>query len=150
MGARGPMPKREIERRRRNHSGDVDTVEVRGAVKAPPASRTWHAIAVRWYRSLKESGHVVYFEPSDWAAAYYLADVISRGLGGKDGGPTRKVSAELFAAVWKGMGDLGTTEASRRRMRIEINRLTEDPPPPPRIEDYRNRLGVVEEPEDAE
>lgn len=148
MGTRGPMPKRQIERRRRNHSGDVDTVEAIGEVRPPPASRDWHPIAVRWFRSLKESAFAVYYEPSDWAAAYLLAEVMSRGLGGKPvkgkAAPSRKVSAELFAAIWKAMGDLLTTESSRRRVRIEIERVSGAPTPPPNLADYRSKLGDVE------
>ena len=149
------MPKRAIERRRRNHSGDVDTVQAIGEVRPPPASRDWHPIAVRWFRSLKESAFVVYYEPSDWAAAYLLAEVMSRGLGGKPVAgkkrPSPKVSAELFAVIWKGMGDLLTTESSRRRVRIEIERVSGAPTPPPKLADYRERLGDVEaEPESGE
>lgn len=132
-----PTPKRAAERRRRNLESQVDAVTMTGAVKAPPAGRGWHPIARRWYLSLKESGQSAYYEPSDWAYAQLLADQLSRALRYADGehlptedaegnplpkplpGPMR---ASLLATILDGMGNLLTTEADRRRMRLEIER----------------------------
>lgn len=36
------------------------------------------------------------------------------------------VEAPLLAALWSAMGDLLSTEAARRRVRLEINRSTGD------------------------
>lgn len=134
------MPKRLIERRRRNHSGDVDTIQVYGeVVRAPAVPRDWHPIAQRWMRALKDSAQREYYEPSDWAAVLYLGEMMSRSL------MRLTVSAELFAVVWKGMGDVLTMEASRRRVRIEIDRVTEQAEvEPTSMEKYRERLGDVE------
>lgn len=67
--SRGPLPKRSMERRRRNLSGDVDRIEVRGRVPIPAVPDDWDPIAKRMYRSLKISGQSLLYEPSDWSAA---------------------------------------------------------------------------------
>lgn len=112
----GPVPKRSGERRRRNKSNQVETVEVSGTVEIPDPDPAWHPIAADWYRSLGESGQVRYMEPSDWQAARFVAEVMTRNL------EAGKFSATLFASVWQAMTDLLTTEGARRRARMEIER----------------------------
>jgi len=116
MGDRGPVPKRSSERRRRNKD-DVTPLAVSGKpTRPPPLPAGCHSIARRWYRSLGSSGQSQFFEPSDWAAALLLVEAISRVLS------MERFSAEAFKAVWSAMGDLLTTEAARRRVRLEIER----------------------------
>lgn len=132
MGARGPIPKRAIERRRRNVASDVDTVEVIGDVEVPAVPRGLHPIARRMYLSLRASGQAAFYEPSDWEAARLAAEVTTLMLWlpakrGRDGKrlprkPRGRISSELLAAVWKMWTDLLITEAARRRARIEIQR----------------------------
>lgn len=144
MGARGPVPKRSSERRRRNKDSVVETVKLDAnavPVVVPAADPTWHEIARDWYESLRNSGQQQFFEPSDWQAARYVAEVMSRNL------KQRKFSAMLFAAVWSAMNDLLTTEAARRRVRMEIERGGEPEEAPARVTalaDYRNSLGVAD------
>jgi hypothetical protein len=139
-GRRGPVPKRSTERRRRNKESTPDVVQINGAVVAmPPVNDAWHEIARDWYLSLAESGQSQFYEPSDWQAARYVAEVMSRNL--KQG---KKFSSMLFSAVWAGMGDLLTTEADRRRVRMEIERVPNGDGKPAAgvtaIADYRARL----------
>lgn len=97
----------------------------------------WHPIAADWYRSLSDSGQAVYFQPSDWAAARYVAEVMSRNLN------AGRFSAQLFAACWSAMGELLTTEGARRRVRIEVEAETGEPEQDASvtaIEDYRRAL----------
>lgn len=116
-GTRGPVPKRSSERRRRNKESIADQVPpVVELVVVPEPNTAWHPIARDWYESLGTSGQSRFFEPSDWQAARYVAEVMSRNL------KQRKFSSVLFAAVWSAMGDLLTTEAARRRVRMEIER----------------------------
>jgi hypothetical protein len=141
-GTRGPVPKRSTERRRRNKESQVETVKLEGLgpVVVPTADPAWHEIARDWYLSLAKSGQSSYYEPSDWQYARYVAQVMSVNL--KQG---KKFSAMLFAAVQSGMSDLLTTEADRRRVRLEIDRgggAEKAPPGVAQIADYRKRLGA--------
>lgn len=137
-GARGPVPKRSSERRRRNKDSQVETVTpLVATVPQPPAEANWHPIARDWYESLASSGQAQFYEPSDWHYARYVADVMSRNLKQR-----QKFSAVLFASVTSAMNDLLTTEASRRRVRMEIERggNGEEAASVTAIADYRKRL----------
>ena len=120
MGTRGPVAKRMAERLghvTKAQKASVNSIKVDGVVKPPPANREWHPIARRWFNSLKTSGQCVYFEPSDWAAAYLVAEAMTRNLA-----TGNRFSGQLFATVWSAMSELLTTEGSRRRVRMEIER----------------------------
>ena len=120
MGTRGPVAKRMAERLghvTKAQKASVNSIKVEGVVKPPPANREWHPIARRWFNSLKTSGQCVYFEPSDWAAAYLVAEAMTRNLA-----TGNRFSGQLFATVWSAMSELLTTEGSRRRVRMEIER----------------------------
>ena len=135
-GPRGPVPKRSEERRRRNKSGETERVPMEGTVDVPEADDAWHAIARDWYLSLAESGQAQFFEPSDWQAARYVAEVMTKNLEGK-------FSAVAFAAVWSAMTDLLTTEGARRRVRLEVERgggEVEEPAGVTAIAQYRRRV----------
>jgi hypothetical protein len=137
MGARGPVPKRSTERRRRNAEDRPTTAQRTGKVEAPEPPRLLHEVALAWYESLKESGQADYYEPSDWAAARYVALAMTKTLNG------RRFSAPLFAAVWGAMNDLLTTEQARRRARVEVERALEEAAKRPgvtAIEQYRKAL----------
>lgn len=139
MGTRGPVPKRSTARRRRNTESKVETVApIVDKVDVPAANPAWHPIALGWYESLQTSGQSTYYEPSDWWAAQYVADAMSRNLKQR-----QKFSAVLFASVMSGMTDLLTTEAARRRVRMEIERGGDQPAEPAgvtAIADYQKRL----------
>lgn len=143
MGERGPVPKRASQRRRRNKTDDSGTPvpDITPApsgtaepVPAPPADESWHPIALRWYQSLAESGQSIWYEPSDWATAFLIAESISRDLsdqvvGITDEGDVVKDKIPLkgasLAAYLKAMGNLLVTEGDRRRARAELTRATE-------------------------
>lgn len=134
-GRGGPVPKRAADRRRRNKV-DITQVDVAGKVESPPADEAWHELARQWYESLARSGQAQHYEPSDWAAARYVAEVMTRNL------EVGRFSAQLFAAVWSAMGDLLTTEGERRRAKLEVNRTMTAKPAADgttvaRLDDYR-------------
>lgn len=117
MGSRGPVPKRSSERAgHRTRAERPDVVRAAEPVKAPPARRGWHPQAKAWYRSLARSGQSRYFEPSDWELARLIADLLTKQL------TSERPSAEMVKACLAAMSALGTTEADRRRMRIEVER----------------------------
>lgn len=131
-GTRGPIPKRSIERRRRNKSGDTETVgTLVDVVEVPEADASWHPIAKLWYESLADSGQSVFYEPSDWATAYLIAESMSRDLAEQfvaatDSGESIYATIPLkgasLAAYLKAMSVLMVTEGDRRRMRLELER----------------------------
>lgn len=117
MGSRGPVPKRSSARAgHRTKAEQPDKVSVPGRVRVPPASRDWASEARAWYQSLRASGQSRWFEPSDWEFARLLARLLSDQM------ERDRPSSEMVKAILSAMGDLGTTEGSRRRMRIEVER----------------------------
>ena len=148
MGKRGPIPKRSEERRRRNKQPEVERVPMTGEVRPPPLPRSTHRIARRWYRSLRESGQSQFYEPSDWAAALFVAEAMTRMLKPSvwlddDGEPhTSATSIKGFATIWGAMKDLLTTESARRRAQIEVVRGGAEPDEdaPTALDDYRKRM----------
>lgn len=142
MGERGPIPKREKQRRRRNKESKAETVPFDGApVEAPPADEKWHKVARDLYLSLAESGQAQFYEPSDWRQAVWLSHETSRFLKAK------KRSAMMFNYLWTAWADLLATEGARRRAKLEIERT---PPPSEedeeaatiaRLDEYRDRAG---------
>lgn len=142
MGARGPVPKRSNQRRRRNADTRPDRVAAPAApVSAPPLDFPAHRIAEDWYRSLSDSGQAQYFEPSDWQAARVLAYDLTRHLN------SGRASAQMLAAIWSAMGDLLTTEAARRRVRMEILRASDEESDARAgvvaiLDDYRRAVGA--------
>lgn len=136
----GPVPKRSAERRRRNkpEGAEITSVPVaENSVTCPPADQSWHQIARDWYDSLARSGQAIFYEPSDWATARYVAEAMSRGL------EASRFSAQLFAAVSSAMTELLTTEGARRRARLEIERGKpgeEKPAGVTALDDYRALL----------
>lgn len=131
--AKGPIPKRSAERRRRNKPEIAPKkVAVSGEVKIPAASKDWHPLAKRWYQSLKGSGQAQFYEPSDWAVAGIVAEVLSRNL--QQG---QRMSSQMFAAVMSTMGSLLTTEGDRRRVRLEIERQVSEPATVSVLDEYR-------------
>ena len=118
-GQRGHVPKRSSERMGHRSKADKEVVQhipMAGAVEQPPADPEWHDIARDWYESLATSGQAIFFEPSDWAAARYVAAVMTKNL------TASRFNGQLFAGVWSAMNDLMTTEGSRRRLRLELER----------------------------
>lgn len=141
MGVRGPVPKRDGQRRRRNKESKAETVPFDGnPVEAPPAAEDWHPIARRLYESLAESGQAQFFEPSDWQQAAWLAHETSRYLEGS------KRSAMMFNYLWTAWAtDLLATEGARRRAKLEIERLgaaeeDEEATTIARLDEYRDRV----------
>ena len=134
----GPMPKRIEERRRRNAVPGETTVAMDGQVAAPSCPSNLHPAAAAWFESLKLSGHSAFYEPSDWAAAVYVAEAMSVNLN------QPRLSAQLFAQVWAAMGDLLSTEKERRKARIQVQRDIDDASAqagPTAIDKYRAKLG---------
>jgi hypothetical protein len=140
MGTRGPVGKRSQElmgHRTKAQRQATGTVKASGRVPVPAPDGEWHPIARSWYQSLRKSGQSQFFEPSDWQAARFVAEVMTKNLNAE------RFSAHLFASVWSAMGELLTTEGARRRARMEIERDGVKPESAgvTAISDYRAALG---------
>lgn len=133
MGSRGPIPKRSDQRHghRSAEENAVDSAIGASEVLVPVPNEEWHPIATEWYTSLAASGQSDFYEPSDWAFAYYVAELLTRSLGMVVDGAfvSVKVNGQLVTAVMAGMTELLTTEGARRRARIELERGDDTPDP---------------------
>jgi hypothetical protein len=139
-GAGGPVPKRSDQRRRRNKESKPESVQVAAPLPAVPvAAKGWHPVARAWYESLGKSGQAVFYEPSDWATAYLLAESMSRELkpqfvgmrtgfdeqGRETSDPvieTLPMKGASLSAYLKAMTALLVTEGDRRRASLELDR----------------------------
>lgn len=135
----GPVPKRSDQRRRENKPEiPIDTAPAATDIEIPESDEQWHPIARRWFESLAKSGQSAFYEPSDWAQAYYVAEAMSRNL------LVGRFSAQLFAAVLSGASSLLATEGDRRRLRIELERQTtvdaDEEAAVTALDDYRRRF----------
>lgn len=138
MGARGPAPKREDQRRRRNKTEPVDRAVSDGVVRGPDLVGQHKAAAKRWYEALRRSGQSQFFEPSDWA---YAQDIVCTAIDAY----IEKPSAMMLQSLNSAMSSLLVTESDRRRLRVELQR-DEEPEEPAElvaIDEYRKQLGVV-------
>jgi len=139
MADSGPPPKRRDQVRRRNDPAGGEVEQASGAehVIIPLADPNWHPMVTEWFESLEASGQSTFYEPSDWATAVLLAEVMSRELGeqaivvGK-GDQARieyvkqPVTGAVLTAWLRGAGSLMVTEGDRRRMRLELIRPQPD------------------------
>jgi hypothetical protein len=155
MGARGPVPKREAQRRRTNKPKQP-TKKAAGAatVSIPRADPKWHPAAKRFYAALQKSGQHKFYEPSDWQLAWLTAESLSRdlkpqviGISDQTGKPVFAVvplKGASLAAYLKAFNALLVTEGDRRRLGIELERPgssdQSDAGDVPSLDDYRKRL----------
>lgn len=132
MGSRGPVPKRSDQRlghRSKSEATKITVAPAAADTAAPMPSDEWHPVALRWYESLAKSGQSKFYEPSDWATAYLIAESISRDLNPQVVGITERGDAVFesiplkgasLSAYLKAFGNLLTTEGDRRRASIEL------------------------------
>lgn len=145
---RGPVPKRSGERRRRNKTSDsgvsnevehiiVDpaVLEDTSLVPAPAANPDWHPIARMVYESAKRSAIRDFYEPTDWAQLFVICETISANLNEQpvliQQGPrageiewiAQPMTGATLSGILKGLNDLMFNEGTRRRLRLEFERV---------------------------
>ena len=142
-----PLAKRSTERRRTNKVPGQTIIKADGEVKPARLPRGLHPVARAWFNAMKASAQNEYFESSDWQAAVVVAMKLSAHLASSslaerlrdlvplvESDDVKEQLLEIaammptgtaaeFAAVWSAMNDLLTTEASRRRAHLEIERV---------------------------
>lgn len=110
-----------------------------------------------WYESLAGSGQAAFYEPSDWATAYVIAESMSRdlkpqpiGVHPETGRPVRAaipMRGASLSAYLRAMTALMVTEGDRRRARLELEReqpSAEEAPDVSWIDDARARLAAAD------
>lgn len=121
--ARGPIPKRSTERRRRNIDSRPSLVSLPvGAVSVRDPDPNWHPVIQEFYASLQASPQAELYTSSDWGLIRLLCFRESLNL--KGGRP----SAMMTGIFLGQLPDLLVTEGARRRLRVE---LTHEPQPEP-------------------
>lgn len=144
MGARGPIGKKNEAKMGHRTKAELAGTEVvnldeiddellqRAEEGMIEADESWHPVARQWYESLAHSGQKIYYQPSDWAIAYLLAESLSLdmkpqvvGVNEETGEPVLAripLKGASLAAYLKGFTALLATEGDRRRMQIELER----------------------------
>lgn len=154
MGTRGPVPKRSNQRRRRNEP-ETPVTKADGApkVEIPAADSKWHPVAKRWFESLASSGQMAFYQASDWATAYLVAESMSRDLKPQPIGVDEETGKPVVAVIplkgasltayLKAFTALMVTEGDRRRLGLELQRSgsAAEAPEVPNLDDYRRRAG---------
>lgn len=117
MGTRGPVPKRSEDRHRRNDP-DVPLKVGKGAavVSIPEPNKFWPDAVRRLWDSLADSGQSAFYEPSDWAYAYFLLDEMSRYV------ENERQNGQVLSSLLTGLSNLLVTEGDRRRVSVELVR----------------------------
>ena len=131
MGARGPIPKRDDERVRRNvPENPTETIQVIGTVEPPELGDVsyegeTHPIIEEMYQAMKESAAVKFFEPTDWQFARLTMLTLNQELiAAKQLG--KPIGAMKLTAITTMLSALLLTEGDRRRVRLEIERAPGD------------------------
>jgi hypothetical protein len=95
----------------------VDRVQAIGTVCVPDLNMDDpHPLVSELYLALQESAQSRYYEPSDWSYAKFALHFADHLL------KAHRPSAQLLATVQTMMSDLLMSEASRRRVRLEVER----------------------------
>ena len=127
------------------------------AASPPPADEGWHPAAALWYGSLAGSGQAVFYQASDWASAWVVAESISREMNpqpvvvaGADGQASRvemhclPPKGASLSAWLRAFTALMATEGDRRRLRLELDKpaapAAKGGPGVAQFADYRARL----------
>jgi hypothetical protein len=137
------VPNRESDLARpRSRKGGEQAPVTKGEMRkvtVPNADPDWHPIAVMFWKSLKTSGQCDFYQNSDWAYAYSIAEDLS--LYKKSG----RRSSQMAQVIYAAMSNLLVTEADRRRIRIELHEPEsgEDLASVTAIQSARADLGLV-------
>ena len=120
MGSRGPVPKRSDQRRRVNKDGGVvERVVVSGSVEPPDPPECASVLSGELWDALAGSGQATFFEASDWWLARLMVVAVDDYVSGRK-------SATKLAEIRALATELLMSEGSRRRLRLELDRGSED------------------------
>jgi hypothetical protein len=121
----GPVPMRVAELNKHSHrvNDQVDTVKVDGEVPVPDLNiPDAHDIVLEMWEAAKNSAQKRYYEPTDWQQLRLVLVFADKLL------KSSRPSGQMLAVVHSMLGDLLTSEGSRRRLRIEVERRVNGEP----------------------
>lgn len=118
MGKRGPAPKRNEQRQRRNKDAILQEVEITSApASQPPTDQSWHPAARRIWDAMGNSGQTKFYEATDWAYAQFMCDLITDYM------TAGKGNGQMVSSILSGLSSLMLTEGDRRRAGVELQRV---------------------------
>lgn len=136
-GVGGPPPKRTDQRRRRNKPAAENRA---GGVKAgdaipadAPNAGDWVYGITQWYESLKQSGQCVWYQATDWAMAWQMADAMNAEIAAEG-----QLKAATVANWLKLNAALLATEGDRRRAAVELQLPQPEEDHPADVTDIRS------------
>ena len=141
----GPVPKRSNQRRRRNLDSKVTPVAGMPTGCPKPADKSWLPSIQAIWTSLGDSGQSVFYEASDWAEAWLVCETLDIAYT-TPGNQTGQLSAALITTALNMLGNFGTTEADRRRLKMELIKPDADGAEDAvvvQMNEYKQRLGVA-------
>lgn len=124
VGSRGPVGKRLADVQGHKSKAELSPVSltVVGAqpVVQPEAPDYWCPVAFRLWESMGQSGQSRFYEPSDWAFAWLMMDLVTEYV--NDGRP----NGQLLGSILSGLTSLLLTEGDRRRAGVELSRAVDE------------------------
>ena len=116
MGTRGPVPKRNEARQRRNKDGLLQEVSIIApSVCAQPAPAVgWSDTAYMIWEAMAQSGQAMFYQPSDWAVGFLVCNTVTAF---EDSGCS---NGQMMSSILSGCSSLLLTEADRRRVGIQL------------------------------
>jgi hypothetical protein len=137
----GPVPKKASQRRRRNtpvSQGEAKDMAVSGAVEQPELGfETSSALVDDMWAALGKSVEGQFFSHADWQRArfelWFVNSLFASG----------RVGAQAWQAVQAGLSALLISPADKRRVGIELKKVTADPDEDAavaQLDDYRAAL----------
>lgn len=136
----GPVPKKASQRRRRNtpaSQGEAADVTVSGATDQPELGFDAHPMVTDMWLALAVSVEGQFFSHADWQRArfelWFVNNVMQSG----------RVGAQAWQAIQAGLSALLISPADKRRVGIELKKVTVDPDEEAavaQLDDYRAAL----------
>ena len=116
MGTRGPVPKRNEQRQRRNKESrlqEVPVIPVSASIQPDP-DPTWSKGALMIWDAMGKSGQARFYQPTDWAFAYQLCSVVTSF---EDSG---RANGQMYSSIISACSALMLTEGDRRRIGLQL------------------------------
>lgn len=121
----GPIPKRSTERTRRNAQGEDGLTVKKGEALPyawPEPNPEWDEVVTDFYNSFKLSGMAYYYQQTDVQWIFIGCEEMHKYRTGRGSAMHLQAILSIFNQ------DLGVTEGSRRKIKIELDKPEDDAP----------------------